>query len=106
MRSRATLLLINFVLALLAGVFLHPFGEHAPHDCQGVGHVDTPADHAHDEDACAYCHLAEHLAQAALSTPSQLDIGTQPIARLPAPRELPIESPTSFPYLSRGPPQV
>lgn len=78
------LTLVSFLLALLAGVFLHPVQECQFHVCDApTGHVER--DHGPDQDhtahTCGLCHLAQTVASATTTTPAPTSLGPADQAR-------------------------
>lgn len=78
------LTLVSFLLALLAGVFLHPVQECQFHVCDApTGHVER--DHGPDQDhgahTCGLCHLAQTVASATCATPAPTSLGLADQAR-------------------------
>lgn len=104
-RAQATLLLLAFVWALLAGAFLHPLGEVA-HACDATaGHVDTDPEHTHDQAHCGLCHLTRELAHTTAPAPPPAAQGPTPRAILPrAPRAAPPGLALRSTFRSRAPP--
>ena len=100
------MVLVLFLLALLAGSFLHPLGEVA-HRCDSAqGHVDVDPDEHHDAEDCAHCHLAQSLAQGlVVGGPSALvgDLGGAPVLRAVSERRVAVAS--GFSFSSRAPPR-
>lgn len=104
-RAKATLLLLAFLWALLAGAFLHPLGEVA-HVCDAsVGHVDVDPEHAHDQEHCGLCHLTRELAQStAPAAPAALLGPTPSVLRPRPPRGAPPGLAPRSTFRSRAPP--
>lgn len=103
------LTLVSFVLALLAGIFLHPVQEHEFHRCDVPGgHVERDPGHDdHAPHACALCHLAQTVASATCPSVGPAFVAPLTPARVdspPASRPLASASPRRL--TCRGPPLV